>query len=82
MLRCESARCALAPSGGGAKTLSGTCKPDKTNNLMNFDINPELFYYDSTNKCTDVSIMLDASDVPEFVKNHAGAGNYNSLNLE
>ena len=64
------------------KTLSGTCKPDKTNNLMNFDINPELFYYDSTNKCTDVSIMLDASDVPEFVKNHAGAGSFTSLNLD
>ena len=64
------------------KTLSGTCKPDKTNNLMNFDINSELFYYDSTNKCTDVSIMLDASDVPEFVKNHAGAGSFTSLNLE
>ena len=64
------------------KTLSGTCKPDKTNNLMNFDTNSELFYYDSVNKRTDVSIMLSASDVPEFVKNHAGAGNYNSLNLE
>ena len=64
------------------KTLSGTCKPDKTNNLMNFDTNSELFYYDSVNKRTDVSIMLSASDVPEFVKNHAGAGSFTSLNLE
>ena len=64
------------------KTISGTCKPDKTNNLINFDVNPELFYYDSVNKCSDVSIMLDASDVPEFVKQHAGAGMFGSLNLE
>ena len=64
------------------KTLSGTCKPDKTNNLMNFDVNSKLFYYDSVKKCTDVSIMLSASDVPEFVKNHAGAGSFTSLNLE
>ena len=64
------------------KTISGTCKPDKTNNLINFDVNPELFYYDSVNKRSDVSIMLDASDVPEFVKQHAGAGMFGSLNLE
>ena len=64
------------------KTISGSCKPDKTNNLINFDVNTKLFYYDSVNKCTDVSIMLDANDVPEFVKKHAGAGKFDSLNLE
>lgn len=64
------------------KTISGTCKPDKTNNLINFDVNSQLFYYDSTNKCTDVSIMLNANDVPEFVKKHAGAGKFDSLNME
>ena len=64
------------------KTISGTCKPDKTNNLINFDTNPALFYYDSTNKCTDVSIMLDAKDIPEFVVKHAGAGKFASLDLE
>ena len=64
------------------KTLSGTCKPDKTNNLMNFDTNSELFYYDSVNKCTAVSIMLDASEVPEFVKNNAGAGVFGYLGLK
>ena len=63
------------------KTLSGTCKPDKTNNLMNFDTNSAIFYYDSENKKSDVSIMLDASEVPEFVKKHAGAGKFGSLNL-
>lgn len=63
------------------KTLSGTCKPDKTNNLINFDTNSTLFYYDSENKKSDVSIMLDASAVPEFVEKHAGAGKFESLNL-
>ena len=56
------------------KMNSGTCKPDKVNNLMNFDTNSTLFYYDSTNKCSDVSILLKAEDVPEFVIKHAGAG--------
>ncbi len=65
-----------------AKTISGTCKPDKTNNLINFDTNPTLFYYDSTNKCTDVSILLSGADVPEFVVKYAGAGKLESLNLE
>ena len=63
------------------KTLSGTCKPDKTNNLMNFDTNSSIFYYDSENKKSDVSIMLDASEVPEFVEKHAGAGKFEPLNL-
>lgn len=64
------------------KTLSGTCKPDKTNNLMNFDTNSELFYYDSVNKRSDVSIMLDADEVYNFVRKHAGAGNFVSLELD
>ena len=63
------------------KTLSGTCKPDTTNNLMNFDTNSDLFYYDSVNKKTDVSLMLTASEVPAFVEEHAGAGKFASLNL-
>ena len=64
------------------KTLSGSCKPDKTNDLMNFDTNSALFYYDSANKKTDVSIMLDANSVPEFVLKHAGAGKLESLNIK
>ena len=63
------------------KTISGTCKPDATNSLMNFDTNPELFYYDSENKRTDVSILLNAKDVPEFVTERAGAGKFYSLGL-
>ena len=54
----------------------------KTNNLMNFDTNSELFYYDSVNKRSDVSIMLDADEVYNFVRKHAGAGNFVSLELD
>ena len=64
------------------KMNSGTCKPDNVNNLMNFDTNSALFYYDSTNKCSDVSILLNAEDVPEFLIKHAGAGTFVSLNVE
>lgn len=56
------------------KTVAIICKPDGTNDLGNFDIDPELFYYDSENKCSDVRLMLDANVVPEFVKENAGAG--------
>ena len=65
-----------------AKTLSGTCKPDGSTNIMNFDTNSELFYYDSVNKKSDVSIMLDADDVYSFVLKHAGAGKLVSLELD
>ena len=64
------------------KTLSGTCKPDGSKNIMNFDTNSELFYYDSVNKKSDVSIMLDADDVYSFVLKHAGAGKLVSLELD
>ena len=65
-----------------AKTLSGTCKPDGSTNIMNFDTNSELFYYDSVNKKSDVSIMLDADEVYSFVLKHAGAGKLVSLELD
>ncbi len=65
-----------------AATISATCKPDGSTNIANFDTNSAIFYYDSENNCSDVSVMLSASDVPEFVKKHAGAGNLESLNIE
>lgn len=64
------------------KTMSGTCKPDNSNNLINFDTDSKLFYYDSAKQKTDVSILLEAKDVPEFVTKHAGAGKFVSLNIE
>ena len=63
------------------KTISGSCKPDKTTDLMNFDTNSALFYYDSVNKKSDVSVMVSANEVPEFVLKHAGAGNFESLDI-
>ena len=59
------------------KTLTSTCKPDGSTSYANFDTNSALFYYDSENKCTDVSLMLDAADVPEFVVENAGAESSN-----
>ena len=56
------------------KTVSNSCKPDGSIDYSKFDTNPSLFYYDSTKKQTIVSLMLDAEDVPKFVKEHAGAG--------
>ena len=60
--------------------LSGNCKPDGSTNYTNFDTNSSLFYYDSTNKCSDVSILNDRLDVPEFVELYAGAGN--NINID
>ncbi len=64
------------------KTINGTCKPNSSTNLINFDTNSDLFYYDNVNKKTDVSIMLGAEDVPEFVTKYAGAGNFELLVTE
>lgn len=61
--------------------ITSSCKPDGSNNMAHFDINSSLFYYDSDNQRTDVSILLNAEDVPEFVVKHAGAGNFVSLNI-
>ena len=59
------------------KTVSISCKPDGSTNLGNFDIDSTLFYYNSASKKSDVSLMLDAKDVPTFVKENAGAGKSN-----
>ncbi len=54
--------------------VSILCKPDSVNDVGNFDTDSELFYYDSQSNKTDVSLMLDAADVPAFVIANAGAG--------
>ncbi|MBR6558268.1 MAG: hypothetical protein IKT70_04580 [Clostridia bacterium] len=54
--------------------VENTCKPDEITDYSKFDSDPELFYYDVENKCSDVEIMHTAEEVPEFVKKHAGAG--------
>ena len=56
----------------------GNCNGGAYNN---FDTNTDnkIFYYDSTNKKSDVLILNETSDVKEFVINHAGAGLLNGL---
>ncbi len=59
------------------------CTPDGTTSYVDFDTNSTLFYYDSTNHKSDVSILNAATDVPTFTVAHAGAGAtyYKSLEL-
>ncbi|MBQ7641587.1 MAG: InlB B-repeat-containing protein [Acholeplasmatales bacterium] len=60
-------------------TLSGNCKPDGSTNYTNFDTNSSLFYYDTTNKCSDVEILTKVEDIPTFVSSRAGAGTLKNL---
>ena len=55
-------------------TLSGNCKPDGSTDYTNFDTNNTLFYYDSTNKRSNVSILNSASELPTLIPSVAGAG--------
>lgn len=64
------------------QAVSSGCKPDKKTDCSKFDINPDLFYYDVENNRSDVSVMLDAKDVPGFVKMYAGAGVTKQLVLD
>ncbi len=57
------------------ETISGgSCKPDGTTDYNNFDINSKLFYYDSVNKKSDVSLLETAENAKETAKTYAGAG--------
>lgn len=52
-----------------------SCKvPGGITDYSKFDTDPELFYYDAENKCSDVELMLEAKVVPGFVYKYAGAG--------
>ena len=63
-------------------TITNTCAPTSTStSYSTFDTNSSLFYY--ANNKSNVTIMNDTSDVPDFVIAYAGAGvnNYNSLEI-
>ena len=62
-------------------TLSGECKPDGSTNYTNFDTNSNIFYYDSTKKCSDVSILTNVNDVNVYVPSVAGAGTLPNFNI-
>lgn len=40
---------------------------------QNFDTNSSIFYYDSTNKRSNVALMNKTDDVPSYVRNHSGS---------
>ena len=45
--------------------ISGSCNPTGSKELINFDTNSSLFYYDSVNKVSKVENLLNASAVKE-----------------
>ncbi len=45
--------------------------PDGTS-VKDFDTNPSQFYYNTATKTSDVSVLNDVMDVPEYVKTYAG----------
>lgn len=53
-------------------TVSGNCLPDGSTNFTNFDTNSTLFYYDSTNKKTNVYNYIEANKVKDYVLKYAG----------
>ncbi len=40
--------------------------------MKDYDTNPKYFYYNTATKTTNVSVLNDAADVPEYVKTYAG----------
>ncbi|MBQ2825760.1 MAG: hypothetical protein IJF13_00940, partial [Clostridia bacterium] len=56
------------------ETVENDCSPDGITDYSKFDTDPELFYYDAENKRSDVEILHEAKDVPDFVFKYAGAG--------
>ncbi|MBR6558264.1 MAG: hypothetical protein IKT70_04560 [Clostridia bacterium] len=70
-------------SGGTAKIsvvsdrsefVENTCMPDGKTDYSKFDTDAKLFYYDVSNKKSDVELMHDVEELADFVKVYAGAG--------
>ena len=67
------------------------CSPDGVTDYSKFDTDPELFYYDVENKCSDVENLLDTSNREGFsaiqyaerqIRKYAGAGLNIRLDLD
>lgn len=57
-----------------SRTENGpTSSENKHTDIVDFDTNPALFYYDSENKVSDVTYMISANEVAETVPKIAGA---------
>ncbi|MBR5452882.1 MAG: hypothetical protein IKV54_02270, partial [Clostridia bacterium] len=54
--------------------VENTCMPDEKTDYTRFDTDPELFYYDAVNKRSDVDLIHEAKELPDFVPKYAGAG--------
>ena len=67
--------------GNRTQAVTVNCKPDNKTNYSAFDTNSTLFYYDSVEMKTDVSIMHSAVDIPEYVSECAGAGYYGLIEV-
>ncbi len=52
--------------------VSSTCKPDGSTDYNNFDTNPNLFYYDTVNKKSNVSYLTDAATAKSDCTHNAG----------
>lgn len=72
-------------SSSGATIVTSRTETVSNGNLYGqaFDTDSTIFYYDSTNQKSNVSIMNETEDVPTFTVAHsgAGAGYYISLDL-
>ncbi len=72
-------------SSTGATIVTSRTETVTNGNLygQTFDTDSTIFYYDSANQKSNVSIMNETEDVPEYVALHAGAGSgyYSSLGL-
>ena len=72
-------------SNTGATIVTSRTDAVTNDNLygQTFDTNSTIFYYDSVNQKSNVSIMQEAADVPAYVALHAGAGSgyFASLDL-
>ena len=54
------------------ESINGSCNPTGNKQLINFDTNSSLFYYDATKKVSDVTNLLDATLVKEHCLNYSG----------
>ena len=54
--------------------VANNCKADKVTDFSKFDQDENLFYFDTTNNVSDVSLMLTSDTVKTYVPTVAGSG--------
>lgn len=53
-------------------SVTNTCKPDGSTDYSNFDMDSNLFYYDTVNHVSKVKSLLRPNDVPNHCKTYSG----------